>query len=72
MHRIAALLILVAGCASAPATTPQTPQTLQKPPVTQPATTSIGSATMKPDGTLVLQLRADGDCGLVGDPRKRG
>ncbi len=28
---------------------------------------SIGSATMKEDGTLVLQLRAEGEGGMVGD-----
>jgi hypothetical protein len=28
---------------------------------------SIGSATMKEDGTLVLQLRAEGEGGMIGD-----
>jgi hypothetical protein len=28
---------------------------------------SIGTATMKPDRTLVLQLRAEGPGGIVGD-----
>ncbi len=28
---------------------------------------SIGMATMKPDGTIVLQLRAEGPSGTVGD-----
>ena len=30
-------------------------------------TESIGSATMQPDGTLVLTLRAEGPGGLIGD-----
>ena len=32
-----------------------------------PLPKSIGSATMKKDGTIVLQLRATGEGGLVGD-----
>ena len=32
-------------------------------------TTSIGVATMKPDGVLVLQLRAEGPGGAIGDAR---
>lgn len=31
------------------------------------AAESIGVATMKPDGTLVLELRAEGEGGAVGD-----
>jgi hypothetical protein len=33
------------------------------------APASIGSATMLPDGTIVLQLRASGPGGTVGDGR---
>ena len=28
---------------------------------------SIGKATMKPDGTILLQLRAEGENGTIGD-----
>lgn len=38
-----------------------------KPGAEPPA--SIGSATMQPDGTIVLQLRAGGGGGPVGDGR---
>ena len=43
--------------------------TLKKQPEqTKPAgTDSIGSATMKEDGTIVLQLRAEGPNGITGD-----
>jgi hypothetical protein len=34
---------------------------------TPPTQTSIGSATMEKDGTLVLRLRADGPGGMHGD-----
>ncbi len=33
----------------------------------RPERESIGQATMKPDGTLVLQLRAESEDGAVGD-----
>jgi hypothetical protein len=63
MLRLAVLLAL-AACGS-----PAKPPTGQ-PPMTTPAANagpSIGSATMLADGTLQLQLRAEGEGGLVGD-----
>ncbi len=50
---------------NSPATTRTAPprETTKKAPLPK----SIGSATMKKDGTIVLQLRATGQGGLVGD-----
>jgi hypothetical protein len=58
-------LALVTMCllgACGPATTTPPP-----PPASQPA--AIGVATMRPDGTLVLDLRATGPGGALGDAR---
>ena len=35
----------------------------------KPAGKSIGQATMAPDGTIILDLRAEGPGGAVGDAR---
>jgi hypothetical protein len=37
--------------------------------MTKPASKPIGSATMLQDGTLVLDLRAEGPGGILGDAR---
>ena len=41
--------------------------TANKQPGKAPLPRSIGSATMKKDGTILLQLRATGEGGVVGD-----
>jgi hypothetical protein len=57
--RIVALAVLcaLAGCATPP---PVTKPVLAKPP---PIDTNIGTATMLPDGTLVMKLRTTTDDG---------
>jgi hypothetical protein len=73
-------LAALAGCAETSCNTASTKseaaQTAPPPPaapekrnadVKPPS--SIGSATMKPDGTIVLQLRATDGTGIVGDSR---
>jgi len=56
---------------NANATTASTPKPItETPPMkkdTTPLPKSIGDATMEPDGTIVLQLRAEGPGGLIGD-----
>ena len=71
MQIIAALVFALVACGSSsqprpttPPTTPTTPTT-PTPPTKPPA--SIGSATMQDDGTIVLQLRAEGEHGEIGD-----
>jgi hypothetical protein len=51
---LGAILTLLLGCAAAPVTTPENPS-------------SIGVATMSADGTITLQLRAEGAGGTIGD-----
>jgi hypothetical protein len=48
------ILAMLMGCASAQGATTENPA-------------SIGVATMSPDGTITLQLRAEGAGGIVGD-----
>src|SRR5690242_7130101 len=59
------LLTLVLGLAACGDSRPP----VTSPPVQQPASKagSIGSAKMLDDGTIQLQLRAEGDGGMVGD-----
>lgn len=73
-------LAVLAGCAETSCNTaPKASDTAQNapPPPAAPGKvnadvkppSSIGSATMKPDGTIVLQLRATDGTGIVGDSR---
>ena len=54
LFMLGAILSLLLGCAAATGTTPENPS-------------SIGVATMSADGTITLQLRAEGAGGTVGD-----
>lgn len=54
LFMLGAILSVLLGCAAAPVTTPENPS-------------SIGVATMSADGTITLQLRAEGTSGTVGD-----
>lgn len=68
MYRFALVFALACGSPKPPATQPQTPP--QPPTVVEPtpkAGKSIGVATMLDDGTIQLQLRAEGEGGMVGD-----
>ena len=51
---LGAILSLLLGCAVAPVAMPENPS-------------SIGVATMSADGTITLQLRAEGAGGTIGD-----
>jgi hypothetical protein len=51
---LGAILSVLLGCAAAAGTTPENPS-------------SIGVATMAADGTITLQLRAEGAGGTIGD-----
>ena len=51
---LGAILAMLLGCAAATGTTPEN-------------AASIGVATMSADGTITLQLRAEGAGGTVGD-----
>ena len=70
---ITLLLMVHAGCHNNKAEPAKTKPAAVGPTETKPAATraplpkSIGSATMKEDGTIVLQLRATGAGGLRGD-----
>jgi hypothetical protein len=69
-----ALALAACGAPKPPPATPPTPPTTQTPPVQQPEQPpvakpqdSIGVATMLADGTIQLQLRAEGEGGMVGE-----
>ena len=54
LFMLGAILAMLSGSAAAPVTTPENPS-------------SIGVATMAADGTITLQLRAEGAGGTIGD-----
>jgi hypothetical protein len=54
LFMLGAILSLLLGCAVAPVAMPENPS-------------SIGVATMSADGTITLQLRAEGAGGTMGD-----
>jgi len=74
MRDLLAVLLLAAsaaasaGCNGTATTAPAAPPTAA-PSTTAPsaAGASIGTATMKPDGTIVLMLRAEGPGMVIGD-----
>ncbi|MCA9600244.1 MAG: hypothetical protein KC776_43370 [Myxococcales bacterium] len=60
------IALLLCGACSKPTTEPGAAPATSTAPAAA-ASGSIGMATMEPDGTIVLQLRAEGPGGVHGD-----
>jgi hypothetical protein len=63
--RLLGVAAVLAGCT----TTPGAPQKPAPSAASSASSGSIGMATMQPDGTIILDLRAEGPGGMIGDAR---